>query len=244
MSGTLLSIITICKDTPFIEETCDSVLSQTNQNFEWIVIDGASKDDTLNKIKQYAHRADVFISEPDNGIYAAQNKGIRNSHGKYLMFLNGGDLLYNPETVADAMSYLKDGPECVFYGDSYRLFDAPEKCFIKTYPDNITKDFFLTNTLGHQSCFIHRNLFEKYGPYREDFKIVSDKEKWLAFISDGAVFKHIPFPCSRFRMDGISSNKNNDELKAEKIRLLTQYFPLSVLHNSNLPYLQELFAVN
>ena len=243
MSTPLLSIITICKNEPFITETCASVLSQTNQNFEWVIIDGASTDDTLDKIKPYAHRADVFISEADNGIYAAQNKGIRNSRGKYLMFLNGGDLLYNSETVADVMPYLAGGPECVFYGDSYRLYNTPEKCFIKTYPDDITKDFFLTNTLGHQSCFIHRNLFEKYGPYREDFKIVSDKERWFAFISGGAAFKHIPFPCSRFRMNGISTRKD-DALNAEKIKLLTQYFPKSILTSSDLPYLQELFSVN
>lgn len=243
MSETVLSIITICKNTPFITDTCDSVMSQTNQNFEWIIIDGASNDDTLQKLEPYTHRANVFISEPDNGIYAAQNKGIRNSNGKYLMFLNGGDLLYAPDTIDKAMDYLTRGTECVFYGDSYRLFEAPEKCFVKTYPDVITKDFFMTNTLGHQSCFIHRNLFEKHGPYREDFKIVSDKEKWLAFVSKGVEFEHIPFPCSRFRMNGVSSHKN-DELKAEKIRLLTQYFPETVLRNSKSQHLQELFAVN
>ena len=226
-----LSIITICKNEPFIDATCKSVVSQTNQNFEWIVVDGASIDDTLDKLAPYKHRANVFISEPDDGIYAAQNKGIRNAHGKYLLFLNGGDLLYAPDTIDAIMPYLETGAECVFYGDSYRLFDVPEKCFVKTYPDVITKDFFMTDTLGHQSCFIHRNLFEKYGPYREDFKIVSDKEKWLAFISENVVFKHIPFPCSRFRMNGVSSNKN-DKLNAEKIRLMTQYFPELLLPNS------------
>lgn len=243
MNDCILSIITICRNEPFITETCESIIAQTNQNFEWIVIDGASTDDTLAKLEPYKHRVNIFISEPDNGIYSAQNKGIRHAHGKYLLFLNGGDLLYAPDTIDKVMPYLKNGQECVFYGDSYRLFATPEQCFIKTYPNTITKDFFLTNTLGHQSCFIHRNLFEKYGPYREDFKIVSDKEKWLAFISGDATFNHIPFPCSQFRMNGISNNKD-DKLKAEKLKLLTQYFPESVLHNSETPYLQELFVVN
>lgn len=243
MNDVILSVITICKNEPFIADTCASVIRQTNQNFEWIIIDGASTDDTLAKIQPYAHRANVFISEPDAGIYSAQNKGIKYAHGKYLLFLNGGDLLYDDNTIANVMPFLTDGTECVFYGDSYRLFDDADKCFTKTYPDTITKDFFLENTLGHQSCFIHRNLFKKFGPYREDFRIVSDKEKWLDFISNGVQFRHIPFPCAQFRMNGISTRKN-DELKAEKIKLLTQYFPMSVLRDSDIESVQKLFEVN
>ena len=175
----LLSVITVCKNEPFIEETCKSVCSQSVQDFEWLVIDGASKEDTLSKLEKYKSRMDYFVSEPDSGVYAAMNKGIKNAHGKYVLFMNGGDIFYNDRVVQNVMPYLQTESAGVFYGDSYRLFEKKEDCFIKTYPDELTKSFFLTNTLAHQSSYIRKELFEKHDGYREDFKIVSDKEKWL-----------------------------------------------------------------
>ena len=240
MTAPILSIITICRNEPFITDTCDSIIDQTNQNFEWIIIDGASTDGTLEKLNQYKHRADVFISEADNGIFSAQNKGARHARGKYLLFMNGGDTIYDKNTIDKVMPYLETDAECVFYGDTYCRFNTPEKCFVKTYPDILDKDFFLGATIGHQSAFIHRNLIEKYGPYREDFKIVSDKEKWLKYLDAGVMFRHMAFPCARFRMDGVSSTPS-ERLKAEDKRLLAEYFPISTLQNSALPYLQELF---
>ena len=118
----ILSIITICKNEPYIDETCKSILNQSNQNFEWIVIDGASTDNTLDKLSKYKKRMDIFISEEDNGVYSAMNKGINHAHGKYLLFMNGGDLFYNTEVVKMVLPYLNRGHVDIFYGDSYRLF--------------------------------------------------------------------------------------------------------------------------
>ncbi len=106
----------------------------------------------------------------------------------------------------------------IFYGDSFRLFDDESKCFIKTYPEQISKEFFLTNTLAHQSCFIRKNLFEKYGKYIETFKIVSDKEKWLEFYEQNAIFKYINKTIAKYRMNGISQNKT-PELALEKEKM-------------------------
>ncbi|MBR1904295.1 MAG: glycosyltransferase [Alphaproteobacteria bacterium] len=237
----LLSIITVCKNEPFIADTCKSVVSQSCRDFEWLVIDGASTDGTLEKIRPYKDAIDVLVSEPDNGIYEAMNKGIRMARGRYLLFLNGGDCLYDKRTLAQVMPHLEKAQADVFYGDSYRWFPKKADCFIKTYPDELKKDFFLTNTLAHQSSFIKRDLFALYGGYREDFKIVSDKEKWLCFMEKGVCFQHLPFPCSRFRMNGIS-RQPSAVLRAEKIAMLTAYFPSEVLYNSSQPYLQELFA--
>ncbi|MDO4183697.1 MAG: glycosyltransferase family 2 protein [Rhodospirillales bacterium] len=236
----MLSIITICKNEPYIEETCLSVVKQSNQNFEWLVVDGASTDDTLDKLSKYQKRMDIFISEEDNGTYFAMNKGIHHAHGKYLLFMNGGDLLYSKHTVANVLPYLQSDKADIFYGDSYRLFENEDDCFIKTYPDKITKSFFLTNTLAHQSSFIRKELFEKFGGYREDFKIVSDKEKWLHFIDKGATFCHIPEVLSCFRMNG-QSRQQTPTLKAEKKKMLEEYFPKNQLYNTNVPYLQKVF---
>lgn len=237
----LLSIITICKNEPFIESTCQSVCAQINQNFEWVIVDGASTDDTLDKIKPYQKRVDVLVSEPDNGIYSAMNKGIDLASGKYLLFLNGGDMLYDERTIAWVLPYLNKGRADVFYGDSFRLFEDKSACFIKTYPDVMCKSFFLDNTLAHQSSFIKKDLFVKFGGYREDFMIVSDKEKWLCFMDNDVRFAHIPFACSRFRMNGVSRFPSQT-LREEKIKMLEEYYPKKMLRESTLPYLQALFS--
>ena len=219
-----LSIITVCKNEPFIQDTCKSICEQSYQNFEWIVIDGASDDDTLCKLSPYKYRANIFISQKDKGIYNAMNKGIWISKGEYLLFLNGGDLLYNKNTLNTVFPFLMQKNVDVFYGDSYRLFEDKNKCFVKTYPEKIDFIFFLNITLAHQSSFIRRSLFEKFGAYREDFRIVSDKEKWLCFMKNGAIFKHLPFVCSQFQMNGISQIKS-ETLKQERRKMLLQYYP-------------------
>lgn len=236
----LLSVITICKDEPFIEATCQSVCQQSYQDFEWIIVDGASGKSTLDILNKYHSRADVFISEPDTGTYNAMNKGIAQARGQYLVFMNGGDVFYDAQTIATVLPYLNKGTADVFYGDSYRLYEKPEDCWVKTYPDKITKDFFLDNTLPHQSSYIKRKLFEKYQGYREDFKIVSDKEKWLKFIDNGVTFDHIPFILSQFRMNG-KSRAQTPLLLAEKKEMLEQYFPKTSLYQTNNPYLQKIF---
>lgn len=243
MKKPILSIITVCKNEPFIEETCKSICEQTNQDFEWLIIDGKSTDNTLEKIKPYQNRADVFISEPDKGIYSGMNKGIRLATGTYMLFMNGGDLLFDKNTLAQVIPLLKQKQADVYYGDSYLLFENKNDCFVKTYPDKLTKKFFLNNTLGHQSAFIHRKLFEMYGLYREDFKIVSDKEKWLRFFDNQVRFTHIPFPCSQFRTNGVSS-QTSPLLRSEDTKLLEEYFPKKVLKNSHIPYLKSLFNQN
>lgn len=236
----ILSVITVCKNEPYIEETCLSIIKQTNQDFEWIVIDGASTDGTLEKLSKYQSKMSTFISEPDAGVYPAMNKGISHAKGEYLLFMNGGDLFYNDNVVDTVLPYLAEKRKDVFYGDSYRLFENKEDCFIKTYPDEITKSFFLTNTLAHQSSFIKRELFERLGGYREDFKIVSDKEKWLKFITNNVEFAHIPLALSRFRMNGIS-RQQSPVLLQEKKKLLEEYFPKNSLYNTQIPYLQKIF---
>ena len=168
------------------------------------------------------------------------NKGIKQARGKYLVFMNGGDLFYNEEIVKMITPYLTKERAEVFYGDSYRLFENEKDCFIKTYPDKITKSFFLTNTLAHQSSFIKKELFEKFGGYREDFRIVSNKKKWLKFTDNDVKFFHIPYPLSCFRMNGLS-RQQSDILIQEKKKMLEEYFPKNMLYKTNIPYLQKIF---
>ncbi len=94
-----LSIITICYNDPNLERTCESIINQTWQDFEWIVIDGGSNEETQKIWDKYKYRIDKFVSEPDTGVYNAMNKGIRLSEGRYLNFMNSGDAYCNNEIL-------------------------------------------------------------------------------------------------------------------------------------------------
>ena len=91
---TKISIITVCYNEPNLEKTCESIINQTMQDFEWVVIDGGSNEETQNIWNKYKHRINTFVSEPDNGIYDAYNKGVKLATGDYIIFMNAGDCFY------------------------------------------------------------------------------------------------------------------------------------------------------
>jgi glycosyltransferase involved in cell wall biosynthesis len=110
-----LSIITINKDNARgLEKTIQSVMGQTYNDFEYIVIDGASSDDSVDIIKRYADRMTYWVSEPDTGIYNAMNKGIRKAQGEYCLFLNSGDVLINSNSLKDAFEEISHCLEIEF----------------------------------------------------------------------------------------------------------------------------------
>ncbi len=91
-----LSIITICKNEfPFIIDTCESIVKQTFQDFEWIVIDGGSTDGSLDIFNKYNDKINFFTSIKSPGIYKSMNTGIENANGEFIIFMNGGDMFYN-----------------------------------------------------------------------------------------------------------------------------------------------------
>ena len=113
-----ISIITITYNAEnFLEETIQSIIQQTCKNFEYIIVDGGSKDKTLDIIHQYEQHITKWISEPDEGIYDAMNKGIRLARGKYLWFMNAGDTIYDQNTL-NQIYELKDSEADVFYGET------------------------------------------------------------------------------------------------------------------------------
>lgn len=212
-----LSVITICyniKDE--IERTCESIVNQTNQNFEWIVVDGGSTDGTVEILNKYKDRIDVFISEPDNGIYSAMNKGIKQAHGEFLNFMNGGDCFAVNTVVADFLNYDTDGVD-VLYGNMNIVEDSGIRR-LQTYPETINKIFFVKDCIGHQAAFIRHNLFEKYGLYNEKYRIVSDWERWIVFIENGCSFRYWDYVAADFYRGGVGSkmskkhNKERDDV--------------------------------
>lgn len=230
-----LTIITINRDNARgLEKTMHSVASQTNTDFEYVVVDGASSDDSVEVIQgfsgQFGSRM-KWISEPDNGIYQAMNKGIRMAKGHYVEFLNSGDCLVSEDVVATMfMALEKEGYPAVIYGNMLR--DMPNGTILrdKSFAGReITFLGFFTGTLNHSPAYIQRVLFDKYGLYDESLRIVSDW-KWflLAFIWGDERPCYADIDVTLFDMKGISET-NKELVASERRKVLSELLPSTIL---------------
>ena len=217
-----LTIITICyniKDE--IERTCESIVNQTWQDFEWIVVDGGSTDGTVDILKKYAYRIDKLISEKDKGIYNAMNKGIKLAHGEWLSFMNGGDC-FAARDVLEKVFAGKEYDADVLYGN-VKMFRTDGSIYIRTYPDKLSKRFFYKDIINHQASFIKRDLFNKYGLYNENYRIVSDWEKWIIFAYHKCKYEHLNMIITNFWRNGIGSVMTKSHL-AERADVHYKYY--------------------
>lgn len=231
-----LSIITInYNNAAGLSKTINSVLSQTYSNFEYIVVDGASTDDSKEILEQLQHSKDAgniafpltIISGPDSGIYNAMNKGIRLAQGEYLQFLNSGDYLTSP-TILEQVFAISTTAD-VIYGnriDVHSNGELEERC----YPIHLSVYFLWSNMISHQASFIRRTLFDFVGLYREDFKYASDWEFFLkAFVHHNATSRYIDLFVVYYTLGGISSNPiNTNEMIAERISVFQETCPYLV----------------
>ncbi len=213
------SIISIClNDKSNLKATLASIEQQTFNDFEHIVVDGGSTDGTreLLEARARSHTNFRFISEKDSGIYNAMNKGIGLSHGEYLLFLNSGDLLANPEALS-TVSKLSKGQEFI-YTD---IFLKTESGFIhRHYPKKLSFRFWLSEHLCHQAVYFKKTLFERLGKYDESYRCAADHEFFLRALFKGkASTLHIPHALAIYQMDGLSSQeKMRDRIIGEMAR--------------------------
>lgn len=228
-----LSIITINRNNAAgLEKTMRSVACQTFKEFEYIVIDGASTDGSVEVIKklesEFKHLK--WVSEPDKGIYNAMNKGIRMASGVFLEFLNSGDCLAGEDVVKRMISALeKEINPAILYGNMLKEMPAGIKRDKGFTGRDITMLDMFTGTLNHSPAYIRRDLFEKYGYYDESLKIVSDWKWYLqAIIFGGEKPVYADVDVTRFDMNGIS--ETNKELhKAERRQVLKELLPKAML---------------
>lgn len=197
-----LSIITInFNDKEGLIKTINSVVNQSTNDFEYIVIDGGSSDGSLDVIKENASSIHYWVSEKDSGIYNAMNKGTKAAHGDYCLFLNSGDILINNDVIKHALSYNFSAD--IISGDikftSGRKAKAPKRVSMKT---------FIIGSLPHQATFIKREILLD-NPYDERFKIGGD---WRFFIQvliyKNVSYEKIPMVISLFDTSGISSTES------------------------------------
>lgn len=219
----LFSIITVCfNEEKSIRKTIESVLNQSFSDYEYIICDGGSTDDTLNIIESYQ---DAFKkkgirylvhSEKDGGIYFGMNIGVALSTGKYLNFMNAADTFHTSTVLQEAASYLQSGEVDILYGDILRI--------VRHYSRLEVGDFSLIEKrmpFCHQAMFIKQELLQQH-PYDTTYRIAADYEFVLAMWAQKKKFTRADIIVADFSFDGISSTQR-EQLVEEDAAIALKY---------------------
>lgn len=190
---------------PYVEQTINSVLTQNYRALEYIVIDGGSTDGTVDVIKSHESGIVKWISESDEGIADAFNKGLSFATGDYLLFLNSDDALANPNVLnAMAEKIVETGSPALIYGDCDVLDRDSDKILYRAAIKFSRNGLCRGQMLPHPSLFANRSYFEKYGSFDARFKIAMDYE-WLLRGGLKERIIHVPLLVTNVRTGGIST---------------------------------------
>lgn len=222
-----LSIITInYNNFDGLQKTMQSVFSQSFKDFEYIVIDGGSDDGSKELIEQNSSKITYWVSESDNGIYHAMNKGIKKAKGDYVFFLNSGDTFYNDavlQQIVNSFTSKKD----IYYGN---VMINEDESYVKTFPKELSFRFFFQQTITHQAVFVKRELFDTVFYFNESLKFVSDWEYLInAICKYNANYEYVDVIVSNYDLLGVSSlNSSKKKIEEERLSSLKKHFPLFI----------------
>lgn len=218
-----LSIITVVYNSKdLIEDTINSIASQTYDNIEYIVVDGASVDGTLDIIKRNSAKISRWVSSPDKGLYDAMNKGLELATGEYVWFINSGDLIYSKETASKIMDR-DEKPADIYYGETeiigtkkesigLRRLHAPESLSWKSFKDGML--------VCHQSIIVRKSIAPYYSLH---FKHAADYEWVLKSLKKAQKIENTHLILSKF-LDGGQSKQNIVKGLKERFKIMSEHY--------------------
>ena len=224
-----VSIITISyNNAKGLLRTIESVVNQTYTDYEYIIIDGGSSDNSKQIIESFSDRITYWVSEPDKGVYNAMNKGIAVAKGEYLHFLNSGDSYATSDVLE--RTFTKEYTEPLLRGIQICDYGTHQVRWANLGDREVTLYDMFVNTLLHQATFIRHDMFDKYGKYDETLKIVSDWKFFFQAILGGERTAFLNFDIVLFEMEGISTNKSHGERHLEeRRRVIKELMPRNML---------------
>ena len=220
-----VTIITVCMNhAKGLAKTIESVARQTWQAKEYLIVDGASTDGTMEVIRQHADAITRWISEPDEGIYDAMNKGVQIAQGAWVIFMNAGDTFASEDTLQRVFGEAQEAD--VIYGDVVKGKTVKKA----EAPHNAHRMFFC-----HQSAFVRANCLRVY-PFDTRHRMSADFKQIKQLYLSGKKFRQLDFPVANFDTQGVSNTKRSAGLYdnilviretdslAEQIRLLPRLY--------------------
>lgn len=214
-----ISIITITYNSArFVERAMKSVIDQNYENLEYIMIDGGSTDETVDIIKKYDDKLARWVSEPDGGISNAFNKGIRMATGDIIGIINSDDGLM-PGALDELAAAYEDGVDV--YRGKVLLWKEESDTKVVEIP-TMHFNFNGMNNISHQSTFVTRKAYVKYGVYDETCKYVMDFDLLMRFQNAGAKFKYVDRVLAFYSLGGVTFTKVTKKRIEEIVRVMRQ----------------------
>jgi glycosyltransferase involved in cell wall biosynthesis len=227
-----ISIVTIVfNDVKHLEETMLSVINQTYHNTEYIIIDGGSKDGTVDIIKKYSGKLGYWVSEKDKGIYDAMNKGLWQATGDFVWFINSGDRVHEKDTIEKFIGLIDEETDVV-YGETVLINDSGDILGMrrKKAPENLNwKSFFTGMMVCHQSVLVRREIAPFYN---EQYRFSADFEWVLVALKKARKIVNTHQILSRYLEEGATTQNHKASLK-ERFEIMKQYFgflPTVLIH--------------
>jgi glycosyltransferase involved in cell wall biosynthesis len=244
-----ISIITATYNSAStIKECIESVNAQTYKNIEHIIIDGASKDNTLEIINNLPNRVTKIVSEPDKGIYDAMNKGIKAATGDVIGILNSDDFFTSDNIIEIVVENFKNCDIDALYGDVHFVNPDDITKSVRYYSSAIFKPslFRFGFMPAHPSFYMKRECYEKYGLYSLDYKIASDYDLLIRYLHREKIkYKYINKDFVTMRTGGVSTENFNSivTLNKEIVRTCKKYGIYTNLFILSFKYLYKLLEL-
>ena len=225
-------IIAVFNGAKTLQQCIDSLAQQSYPNKELIIIDGGSKDGTVDLLKANSEKINYWVSEPDNGIYNAWNKGLAKANGDWICFLGADDFFWNTQVLEQMSEQLVKLPtdRLVAYGQIMLLSFQGENLYAIGKPwDNVKERFKQEMCIPHPGLMHHRRLFELHGKFDESFSIVSDYELLLRELNFGDAAFIPNIIVTGMRQGGVSSNPKLSLTMLHEVRRI------HIMHGQNIP---------
>ncbi len=223
-----VSLITVCYNAEsLIENTLQSAANQTFKNFELVIIDGGSSDQTLAKTKAFEQYIGSCISERDKGIYDAMNKGVKAAKGEYVYFLNAGDSFYHDRVLEEVFGSGSSPIADFIYAKVETLNEPTGINYLNGKPVSLNM-FYSHYPICHQSVFARKALFEKLGYFDLQFPLVADSEWFIRVFKDASVrTEYLDKIIAYYDIQGATYHKRMKGYR-EYIQVGFRHFPFSV----------------
>ena len=215
-----ISIITVCYNSAkTIEDTILSVINQTYDNIEYIIVDGLSTDNTLEIVNKYSDKIAKVVSENDAGLYDAINKGIGLAKGEIIANLNSDDFYIDNNVIADVVAKMEEEKSDTLYADLYYVDEIDTNKVVRNWVSGAYKKgaFFKGWMPPHPTFFVRKSIYDNYGKFSLELKSAADYEIMLRFIhKHECSISYLPRVVVRMRIGGVSNASIKNRLKANR----------------------------
>lgn len=217
-----LSIITVnLNNAAGLRKTIETVVNQTYQDFEYIIIDGDSSDGSKEIIEEYQDKVTYWVSEPDKGTYNAMNKGILKSKGEYCLFLNSGDYFPAINILKSIISKFSEGSD-IIYCNGY--FENKKSRKEIRFNSSLTKNFFFNSSLMHPSSYIKKETIINLGLYDEKLRFCADYDFFVKCFVNQFKYQYIDIFSSVFSVGGVSTEKSYSKYIIEENQIIRKKY--------------------